>query len=228
MLENFLSVKYDTNQILLMFPDQTGNVYLATKDVPIHTFGHWKTSVVKIASMGYSPIAQMLRDEQGRLHYVPLVDKNDVEKYCNVKSKAEKLLGVDWSIPLDQQKQKIINRALFYIGVEKTIELAHELLERSESFKPKDMIVAKARNFELPARIDATLTLEPEPEKTDPIIEEKTEIKPDPMGDFKIIAETINWTLFTNEMLKDIATKHNLKPEKTKTKNIAMLEKAFA
>lgn len=147
MLSNYLFAKFDSETVLIMFPDQTGNVYLASNSVPVHTFGHWQTAVKKVAALGIDPIARLVRDEGGLLSYQPFDTSVDVEMYCAIVTKAEKLLGIDWTIPLNQQKQKIINKALFYIGQSNTVELAYDLIQRSAVFTDKSIIVNKAMVF---------------------------------------------------------------------------------
>ena len=150
MLQNFLYTKFDKDgNILIMFPDGTGNVYLATKDIPLYEWGHYLTCIEKIASLGYEPIGRLVRDEKQRLHYSTNAGSSTEEK-ATIISKCEKLLGIDWEVPLNQQKQKIINRALFYIGMEKTVEMAYELIQRSERFVNKETVIKNAGSYTLP------------------------------------------------------------------------------
>lgn len=117
---SFVTLEKDKS-IAFILPDHTGLVYKADNSFPIHTMGHWTEIAKKVTEKKLQPIATIFANTDG-LCSVNILESNglNVSTGSKLKTQLEKMLGMDMAKPIQDQKIGVVNRAIYFIGKEKT------------------------------------------------------------------------------------------------------------
>ena len=142
---NYTFVKLDKNgNFLFLLPDKTGDVFIVNASQKLNRFGHWIKIREYVDKAKITPVAKLVVDEDGRARFAYNEKAGlSYETELLVEKKCASLLGIDWEVPLAEQANKIVNRALFFLGsdiIKKQIDVMSK--EYSELKEAKQKVFA--------------------------------------------------------------------------------------
>jgi hypothetical protein len=127
--------------ILMVLPDGTGNVYLVADAKKIA--GSWQSIKSRLTSDEI--VASLKQDELGNLSFEPVADCKASES-AKIKRSCQKLVGIDFSKPIGEQKLTVINKAVYFFGKTNVLRGLNQLLV-SEIMDNKNKLIAEARQI---------------------------------------------------------------------------------
>lgn len=117
---NYVFVKLDkAGNYLFLLPDKSGDVFIVNESQKLNRLGHWTLIRKHVDAKKILPVAKLVVDENGYARFAYNPDANlSYEKELLIEKKSASLLGIDWELPLAAQANKIVNRAIYFLGSE--------------------------------------------------------------------------------------------------------------
>lgn len=133
---NYVYAKLDKTNFLFMLPDKSGKVYIVNENQRLNRLGSWESILAHIEKEKIQHVAELLLDEKtGKLYYGFNVNCGikDQKLELLIETKAIKLLGIDWEIPIYDQAIKLINRAVYFLGSKRVLDQLGAMTKTYES-----------------------------------------------------------------------------------------------